>query len=149
MLPYLVTLISMLTQLLSADTSLLAMCVLTNPPSPSLLCPKLSGHSNQLLPNISGNPLTADTTDPSCLKILHGCCVLLVPQRRSESSLFPSSPFPPGTRKSHLYLRPSNYSQHSLLTNQEPIKELDLSIRTSPYIVIAPITQNCTENMVE
>jgi hypothetical protein len=51
-----------------------------------------------------------------------------------EASLsFPASPCPLETQKSYLYLCPVIGSQSFLLTNQKPIRGLELSIKTSSY----------------
>lgn len=50
----------------------------------------------------------------------------------SVSSLFGSVSLPSGTQKSHLFLLPSKWHMTSLLTDQEPLGEQDLSVSTAP-----------------
>lgn len=66
------------------------------------------------------------------------CCILLPPKNGGKDS-FLASDFFPRTWKSCFYLLPSvpptpiPNPQSSLLTNQEPIGQQDISNRTSPY----------------
>lgn len=119
--------LSSVAQLLGIDTSHVEMFTLINLLIISLfLLPKLTG-LHQLVPtNILGPLPIAEDTGHSCPETLHSCCFLLVPRYDRKAPLsFPMSPFPLGTRKSHLYLPSTNYPLPrpwpSLLTSQEPM----------------------------
>ena len=66
----------------------------------------------------------------------HGCWVLLPPKHDKTPSLLPCLHppfFPLGLRSPACAIRPAIGPWLSLLTNQEPIGEQDLSIRTTPF----------------
>lgn len=101
-------------------------------------CPKLSGPFQSAPAKHLWQPTLSRAAGPGCPEILCDCYVLLVPKRDRKKApfSFPASLFfswvpevPPVPT-----FHPANGSWPSLLTNQEPIRELDLSISTSPYI---------------
>jgi hypothetical protein len=110
------------------------MCVLTKPSSLSLLPLQLSSHSDQPLSNISGNLLETEPQAPAAPRsyMISECFSF---QSMAGKPLFflPCLPFllAPGspTCTSHQAIG----SRPSLLTSQEPIREPDFSISTSPY----------------
>lgn len=90
----------------------------------------------QLAPaNILGHLPVVEAAGPSCPETLHGCCLLVTEHDRKKNILYLSLRllFLMGPGSPTFIFCPAIGSRPSLLTNQESIREVDLSIRTSPY----------------
>lgn len=120
-------------QLLGTDTSCLEMCALTKSPSPSLLPPQTPISSCQTS-LVTWQQESHRPWLPQDLTWWMFASSLKAWQKSSSPSL--CLLFFPGIQNLTCTFHPAIGSLPSLLTNQEPIRELDLSIRPSPYIIL-------------